>query len=218
MTTRSAEEIRRQEFVGSKRLVVGDGRKRARRPEASAAARRPAAAAGVAPGRRGEHARRSRRDSAARGAACRHRRARPRRCRALAPAARKSGSGSTRIAWSACGRLDQRLVAGQHHVGAERRGERRVRAGVGGRLGEDDVEADRLGAGLAQRLDQPGMQAARPRPLQADLGEGGLVDRHDDRARRSATGGATASRNSRRRAPRPISTARSVQSPTAPRP
>ena len=26
------------------------------------------------------------------------------------------------------------------------------------------------------------MQAARPRPLQADLGEGRLVDRHDDRA------------------------------------
>jgi len=77
-------------------------------------------------------------------------------------------------------RADQRLVGGEHDVGAEYGGKGGVGLGIGG-LGEDDVEADRPGAGVAKRLHQLGVQAARPRPLPADLGEGRLVDGHDDR-------------------------------------
>ena len=75
-------------------------------------------------------------------------------------------------------RLHQRLVGGKHDVRPERGGKR----GVGLRrrgIGEDHVEADRGGAGRAQALDEAGVQAARPRPLHADLGHRGLVDGDD---------------------------------------
>ena len=131
----------------------------------------------------------------------------------LAPAARNSRQRLDPHRLVGMRRLDQRLVAGERHIGAERRGKRCVGGRSGRRLGEDDVEADRLGAGLAQRLDQPRMQAARPRPLQADFGEGRFVDRDDDRA----VGGDRRRRRCReiveRRAPRSASTATSARPP-----
>ena len=105
----------------------------------------------------------------------------------LAPAAMNSASGSMRIDWSACGVLISVSSPASTTSGPSAAASAASAPG-GRRFGKDDVDADRLGAGLAQRLDQPGMQAARPGPLQADLGERGLVDGDDD-GPSAATGG-----------------------------
>ena len=49
-----------------------------------------------------------------------------------------------------------------------------------GRLGELDVDRDRLGARFAQAVDHPCVQRAREGPLHAEFAEGAVVDRDDD--------------------------------------
>ncbi len=212
MTTRSRKIVRRQE------IRPGRAPGSRRRSDRCAPARRSAAArrrerrpALRRPPRRSTAAKPSAiaRHAPQRAVAVEHDRgdAGPRAGRASA-----SGSGSTRTIWSACGVSMSVSSPASTTSGPSAAASAASAAGVG-RLGEDDVEADRLGAGLAQRLDQLGMQAARPRPLQADLGEGRLVDGHDDRPVGRPRRRQRWSRDSRRRAPRRAATASSAKAP-----
>ena len=72
--------------------------------------------------------------------------------------------------------VDQAFVGGENDVGSHRIGQRPVLPGIG-RLGEDNVESDRPGAGRAELADQLRMLRAGPGPLLADRAHAGFVDR-----------------------------------------
>ena len=66
-----------------------------------------------------------------------------------------------------------------HPAGARDRFDQGVVLARRRRLGELDVDRDRLGAGFAQAVDHPGVQRAGEGPLHAQFAEGAVVDLDD---------------------------------------